>query len=105
MIGDLRAVEALATGQDDADSSDPALAAGHDALAEWRPARADMTAALGSSGLARLMPLLWGRQMPFGEFLERYSVEILVHTWDLREPRAKMPRWIPACSAMHWHRP
>jgi uncharacterized protein (TIGR03086 family) len=27
----------------------------------------------------------WGGQMPLGEWLERYPVEFLVHTWDLAQ--------------------
>ncbi len=42
-----------------------------------------MTAVLTPAALARPVPLPWGGQLPLGEFLERYPVEILVHTWDL----------------------
>ncbi len=40
-------------------------------------------AVLDPAALARPVPLPWGGEMPLGEFLERYPVEILVHTWDL----------------------
>lgn len=44
-----------------------------------------MTAVLTPAALARPVPLPWGGQLPLGEFLERYPVEILVHTWDLAQ--------------------
>lgn len=44
-----------------------------------------MMAALTPPALARPVPLPWGGVMPLGEFLERYLVEILVHTWDLAQ--------------------
>jgi uncharacterized protein (TIGR03086 family) len=87
VIGDLRAVEAYATTRDDGedrDAEDPRAAAGDDPLAAWRVARADMMAALDPAALARLVPLPWG-PVPLGEFLERYPMEILVHTWDLAQ--------------------
>ena len=44
-----------------------------------------MMAVLEPAALARPVPLPWGGQMPLGEFLERYPMEILVHTWDLAQ--------------------
>ena len=44
-----------------------------------------MMAALDPAALARPVPLPAGGQMPLGEFLERYPVEIVVHTWDLAQ--------------------
>jgi hypothetical protein len=44
-----------------------------------------MMAALTPAALARPVPLPWGGVMPLGGFLERYPVEILVHTWDLAQ--------------------
>jgi uncharacterized protein (TIGR03086 family) len=91
VIGDLRAVEAFATGRDQDDRDEPfrgagpRSAAGDDPVAAWRAARADMMAVLGSAALARPVPLPWGGQMPLGEWLERYPLEILVHTWDLAQ--------------------
>ena len=85
VIGRLREVEAFATGRQVADSADPRSAAGNDPLAAWRAARADMMAALTPAVLARPVPLPWGGVLPLGEFLERYPVEILVHTWDLAQ--------------------
>ena len=85
MIGDLRAVEAFATGRyEDDRADDPGSAAGHDPLAAWRVARADMAAVLDPAALARLVPLPWG-QMPLVAFLEQYPMEVLVHTWDLAQ--------------------
>jgi uncharacterized protein (TIGR03086 family) len=86
VIGDLRAVEEFATWRDESDSpADPGPAAGDDPLAAWRAARAGMMAVLEPAALARPVPLPWGGQMPLGEFLERYPMEILVHTWDLAQ--------------------
>jgi uncharacterized protein (TIGR03086 family) len=86
VVGDLREVEAYATRRDTGDRADddPGSAVGDDPLAAWRAARADMMAALDPAALARLVPLPWG-QVPLGEFLGRYPVEILVHTWDLAQ--------------------
>jgi uncharacterized protein (TIGR03086 family) len=86
VIGDLRAVEEFATWRDESDSpADPRPAAGDDPLAAWRAARAGLMAVLEPAALARPVPLPWGGQMPLGEFLERYPMEILVHTWDLAQ--------------------
>jgi uncharacterized protein (TIGR03086 family) len=86
VIGALRAVEEFATWRDESDSpADPRPAAGDDPLAAWRAARAAMMAVLEPAALARPVPLPWGGQMPLGEFLERYPMEILVHTWDLAQ--------------------
>jgi uncharacterized protein (TIGR03086 family) len=91
VIGDLRAVEAYATGRDDEDRAgedsfiDPRSAAGEDPVAAWRAARADMMAVLDPAALARPVPLPWGGQIPLGEWLERYPFEFLVHTWDLAQ--------------------
>jgi uncharacterized protein (TIGR03086 family) len=85
VIGDLRAIEAYATGRDEEDAAaDPRAAARDDPVAVWRAARADMMAALGPAALARPVPLPWG-QMLLGRFLERYPMEFLVHTWDLAQ--------------------
>jgi uncharacterized protein (TIGR03086 family) len=81
VTGALRAIEARATGRED--TADLGSGAGDGPLAAWRAARADMMAVLEPAALARPVPLPWGGQMPLGEFLERYPVEILVHTWDL----------------------
>ena len=86
VIGDLQAVQAYATGRMEAESdTDPGSAAGHDPVAAWRTARADIMAVLDPAALARPVPLPWGGQLPLGEFLERYLAEILVHTWDLAQ--------------------
>ena len=42
-------------------------------------------AVLVSVALVRPVPLPWGGKMPLGGFLERYPVEIIVHTWDLAQ--------------------
>ena len=86
VIGNLRSVEALATGTQEAPrAAAPRSAAGADPLAAWRRARADMMAVLDPAALARGVPLPWGGEMPLGEFLARYPLEILVHTWDLAQ--------------------
>jgi uncharacterized protein (TIGR03086 family) len=86
VIGNLRAVEAFATGsEEEPGPAAPRSAAGDDALAAWRCARADMMAVLDARALERGVPLPWGGEMPLGEFLERYPLEILVHTWDLAQ--------------------
>jgi uncharacterized protein (TIGR03086 family) len=97
VIGDLRAVEAYATGRQEADgAADPRSAAGNDPVAAWRAARADMMAVLGPAALARPVPLPWGGQTPLGEFLERYLAEILVHTWDLAQATGQAAGLDPA---------
>jgi uncharacterized protein (TIGR03086 family) len=91
VIGDLRAVEAYATGRDEegwdeeGSAADPRSAAGDDPLVAWRVARADMMAALDPAALGRPVPLPWGGSMPLGGWLERYPMEFLVHTWDLAQ--------------------
>jgi uncharacterized protein (TIGR03086 family) len=86
VIGDLRAVESLASGLPEAPRpARPRSAAGGDAVAGWRAARAGMMTALDPAALALAVPLPWGGQVPLAEFLERYLAEILVHTWDLAQ--------------------
>jgi uncharacterized protein (TIGR03086 family) len=97
VIGDLRAVEAYATGRQEADgAADPRSAAGDDPVAAWRAARADMMGVLDLAALARPVPLPWGGQTPLGEFLERYLAEILVHTWDLAQATGQAAGLDPA---------
>jgi hypothetical protein len=79
-------------GDQEASAADPESAAGEDPLAAWRAAQADMMAALDLLALARPMPLPWGGSMPLGGFLERYPMEILVHTWHLAQATARPPR-------------
>jgi uncharacterized protein (TIGR03086 family) len=86
MIGAMRALQARATGQPVPQASaDPRSAAGDDPLVTWRAARADTMAALGPEALAQPVPLPWGGEMSLREFVERYPLEIVVHTWDLAE--------------------
>jgi uncharacterized protein (TIGR03086 family) len=86
VIGALRALEARANGLPvPAAAADPRAAGGDDPLVAWRAARANMMAALGPEALTRMVPLPWGGQMSLHEFLTRYPLEILVHTWDLAE--------------------
>ena len=86
VIGALRAIQARAAGGPvPGAAAEPRSVAGDDRLAAWRAARADMMAVLEPAALARSVPLPWGGQMPLGEFVERYPLEIVVHTWDLAQ--------------------
>jgi uncharacterized protein (TIGR03086 family) len=82
----LRAIENRAAGHPEADGpADPRTAAGDDPVAAWQAARSGMMVALGPAALARPVQLPWGGQMPLREFVARYPLEILVHTWDLAQ--------------------
>jgi uncharacterized protein (TIGR03086 family) len=86
MTGGLRAVEDLAAGRESEPRDDsPAPPADGDRLAAWRTARAAMMTALDPAALSLPVPLPWGELMPLGEFLERFPMEFLVHTWDLAQ--------------------
>lgn len=87
VIKELRAVEAYAAGrlEDDDVAANPRAAAGKDPLAAWRAARADMMRALDPGALGRRVALPWSQPIPLGEFLQRYPMEFLVHTWDLAQ--------------------
>jgi uncharacterized protein (TIGR03086 family) len=85
VIGDLRGIQAYATGRPPENTADPRSAAGDGPLAAWRAARADMMAALDAAALARPVQLPWGGDMALREFVERYPLEILVHAWDLAQ--------------------
>jgi uncharacterized protein (TIGR03086 family) len=95
VIGDLRAIEAFATGRyEDDGPADPRSAAGDDPVAAWHAARADVMAVLDPAALTRLVPLPWGL-LPLGEFLARYPMEFLVHTWDLAQATGQAARLDP----------
>jgi uncharacterized protein (TIGR03086 family) len=86
VIAALRGIEARAAGrQETAAPADPRSAAGDHPLAAWRAARAGMMAVLEPAAPTRPVPLPWGGVMPLGEFVGRYPLEILVHTWDLAQ--------------------
>ena len=44
-----------------------------------------MMAELGPGALGRPVPLPWGETMRLGQYLSRYPLEIVVHTWDLAQ--------------------
>ncbi len=82
----LRTIQSNAIGSTVAvGAADLRSAAGPDPLETWRGARADMMAALDDAALVRMVELPWGSAMPLREFVERYPLEILVHTWDLAQ--------------------
>ena len=85
VIGDLRGIQAYATGRPPGSAADPRSAAGDDPLAAWRAARADMMVTLDAAALARTVQLPWGGDMTLHEFVARYPLEILVHAWDLAQ--------------------
>jgi uncharacterized protein (TIGR03086 family) len=79
VAGGLRAIQSLgADGTPEGGS-----AAGADSLDRWRAARAELLAILDDAGLARQVSLPWGARMPLGEYIGRYPLELVVHTWDL----------------------
>ncbi|WP_255267570.1 maleylpyruvate isomerase N-terminal domain-containing protein [Actinomadura madurae] len=59
--------------------------AGADPLASWREVRGRMMAALTPEALDRRVGLAIGVEMTMREWLERYPLELLVHTWDLAQ--------------------
>lgn len=59
--------------------------AGEDPVATWRGVRADMMAALTPDALVRRIELAFGLEVMLSEWLERYPMELLVHTWDLAQ--------------------
>ena len=54
-----------------------------DSLDRWQAARAELLAVLDAAALTRQVSLPWGAQMPLGEYVGRYPLELVVHTWDL----------------------
>jgi uncharacterized protein (TIGR03086 family) len=86
VISALLAIHAHATGSPLTDiGTDLRALAGEDPRARWRRVRADMMAELGPGALARTVDLPWEDDMTLREFVDRYPLEILVHTWDLAE--------------------
>lgn len=86
VIAGLLVVEARAVGRP-LPETDPDWreVAGEDPQASWRAVRSEMTAALTPDALARRIRLGFGQDVALSEWLERYPLEILVHTWDLAQ--------------------
>ncbi|GAA0372079.1 TIGR03086 family metal-binding protein [Microbispora corallina] len=86
VIAGLWVIEARAAGRP-LPEADPDWreAAGEDPVATWRAARARVTALLGPEALARRIQLALGLEITLSEWLERYPLELLVHTWDLAQ--------------------
>lgn len=59
--------------------------AGVDPLASWREVRGRMEAELTPEALDRNVDLAFGMTVSVREWLERYPLELLVHTWDLAQ--------------------
>jgi uncharacterized protein (TIGR03086 family) len=100
----LRAIASLATDGNSAADAAPAdggspagavadgrPASGADLLKRWRAARAALATALDDEALARSVSLPWGARMPLGEYVGRYPLELVVHTWDLAEATGQTP--------------
>jgi uncharacterized protein (TIGR03086 family) len=86
VISALLAIHARATESPLTDiGTDLRALAGEDPRARWHQVRADMMAELGPEALARTVDLPWEDDMTLREFVDRYPLEILVHTWDLAE--------------------
>jgi uncharacterized protein (TIGR03086 family) len=86
VISALLAIRARATESPLTDiGTDLRALAGEDPWARWHQVRADMMAELGPEALARTVDLPWEDDMTLREFVDRYPLEILVHTWDLAE--------------------
>lgn len=86
VIGALRAIQARAAGGPvPRAAAEPRSAAGGDPLRTWRAARADMMSLLEPATLARSVQLPWAGEMSLREFVQRYPLEIVVHTWDLAQ--------------------
>jgi uncharacterized protein (TIGR03086 family) len=79
VTGGLRAIQSL--GADGTPEGGPA--AGADSLGRWQAARAELLAVLDDAALTKQVSLPWGAQMPLGEYIGRYPLELVVHTWDL----------------------
>jgi uncharacterized protein (TIGR03086 family) len=86
LIAGLLAIHARATGRPlDEIGSDLRALAGDDPLATWRKVRADTMAALGPEALARPVDLPWEGEMSLRDFVARYPLELLIHTWDFAQ--------------------
>jgi uncharacterized protein (TIGR03086 family) len=79
VTGGLRAIQSLGAGGPPGVGS----AAGAGALDRWHAARAELLAVLDDGALTKHVSLPWGAQMPLGEYVGRYPLELVVHTWDL----------------------
>lgn len=86
VIAGLLVIEMRAAGRPlPQDDSDWREVAGKDPLATWREVRARMTAELTPEALERRIRLAVGVEITMREWLERYPLELLVHTWDLAQ--------------------
>jgi uncharacterized protein (TIGR03086 family) len=86
VVLDLRGIQSLATGVPAPENKTGLRsAAGADPLVTWRATRADLVSALDAQAQSRTITLPWGGEMPLSEFVERYPLEIVVHTWDLAQ--------------------
>jgi uncharacterized protein (TIGR03086 family) len=84
VIGGQYLIKALALGEPVPDATtDPGRYCEADPVASWAKARTGCAAVLSAEALARPVPLGMLGEVPLGDFLGGYILELLTHTWDL----------------------
>jgi len=84
MIGGQYLIKALALGESVPDvNTGPGRYCTPDPLVAWEKARTGCAAVLGEDALGRPVPMGALGEVPLGDFLGGYILELLTHTWDL----------------------
>jgi uncharacterized protein (TIGR03086 family) len=84
VIGGQHELRALATGEPPPGiGRAPGRFAGTDVPQSWRAARKDCAAALTPEALRRPIPFGAMGEVPLGDLLDGYILELLIHSWDL----------------------
>lgn len=96
VIGGQHMIRALATGTVPIEiNTAPGRFAGPDPVESWRAARKECTAALTAAALRRPIPFGSLGDVALRDFLDGYTLEILIHTWDIAQATGQAVRLDP----------
>lgn len=96
VTGGQHLIRSLAAGEPAPDvNEEPARFVEGGVLMAWRAARKECATALVPAALKRLVPFGGLGELPLGDYLEGYTLEPLVHAWDLARATGQPSRLDP----------